>query len=94
MSLALGNAGLSHDFDGKPISLDINAPGGSETVNIEYWGSALPEGAYAPVLQFGNNTYKAVRIIGQGYSFYYAVWCTNERELYDMLVRNSFPLGG
>lgn len=31
-----------------------------------------------------NNTYKAVRIIGDEYDLYYAVWCTNEHELYDL----------
>lgn len=36
-----------------------------------------------------NNTYKALRIIGEEYSLYYSVWCTNEHELYDLTV--SFP---
>ncbi|KAF2260108.1 putative arylsulfatase [Lojkania enalia] len=31
-----------------------------------------------------NNTYKALRLIGDRYSFYYSIWCTNEHELYDM----------
>jgi len=33
-----------------------------------------------------NNTYKALRIIGDGYNLYYSVWCTNEHELYDLTV--------
>ncbi|KAJ5655250.1 sulfatase [Penicillium longicatenatum] len=33
----------------------------------------------------GSNTYKAMRIIGENYSVFYSVWCTNEREIYDML---------
>lgn len=33
-----------------------------------------------------NNTYKSVRILGDGYNLYYSVWCTNEHELYDMTV--------
>jgi N-acetylglucosamine-6-sulfatase len=33
-----------------------------------------------------NNTYKALRVIGQNYNLYYSVWCTNEHELYDMTV--------
>ena len=33
-----------------------------------------------------NNTYKSLRVIGNGYDLYYAVWCTNEHELYDMTV--------
>jgi N-acetylglucosamine-6-sulfatase len=39
-----------------------------------------------------NNTYKALRIIGKNYNLYYAVWCTNEHELYDLTVRIQAPL--
>lgn len=31
-----------------------------------------------------NNTYKALRVIGENYNLYYSVWCTNEHELYDL----------
>ena len=34
-----------------------------------------------------NNTYKSVRIMGEGYNLYYSVWCSNEHELYDVSVR-------
>jgi hypothetical protein len=44
------------------------------------------------MLLYGNNTYKAVRIIGKGYSYYYSVCCTNEHELYDILVRTLSQL--
>lgn len=33
-----------------------------------------------------NNTYKALRLIGEGYNLYYSVWCSNEHELYDLKV--------
>lgn len=33
-----------------------------------------------------NNTYKGLRLIGNGYSIYYSVHCTGERELYDSTV--------
>lgn len=33
-----------------------------------------------------NNTYKALRVVGQGYSLLYTVWCTGEREYYDLHV--------
>lgn len=33
-----------------------------------------------------NNTYKAIRIKGESYDLYYAVWCNNEHELYDIKV--------
>lgn len=38
-----------------------------------------------------NNTYKAVRIIGEDYDLYYSVWCNNEHELYDIKVRVKKP---
>lgn len=31
-----------------------------------------------------NNTYKGLRLIGDDYSIYYSVWCTNEKEYYDV----------
>ncbi|KAH7324749.1 alkaline-phosphatase-like protein [Stachybotrys elegans] len=42
-----------------------------------------------------NATLKAIRVISQQYNLYYAVWCTNETELYDHTndpgqVRNLF----
>lgn len=33
-----------------------------------------------------NNTYKSVRLLGEGYNLYYSVWCNNEHELYDLSV--------
>lgn len=33
-----------------------------------------------------NNTYKAIRVVGKSYNFYYSVWCNNEHELYDLNV--------
>lgn len=33
-----------------------------------------------------NNTYKSVRLIGDGFNLYYSVWCNNEHELYDLTV--------
>lgn len=32
------------------------------------------------------NTYKSVRILGEGYDLYYSVFCNNEHELYDLTV--------
>lgn len=66
-----------------------------EHVNIEFWGRALPEGQYGklgddpllpgyPRVSARNNTYKALRIVAAEYSFLYTVWCTGERELYNM----------
>lgn len=33
-----------------------------------------------------NNSYKSARILSEEYNLYYAVWCTNEHELYDLSV--------
>ena len=91
------------DTDGAPIPLTpeeeeegegIHAR--SEHVAIEYWGPAFPEGELAYPPEHGtemwlHNTYKAVRVIGRGYNVYYAVWCTNEAELYNLEVSCSFP---
>jgi hypothetical protein len=43
-----------------------------------------------------NNTYKALRVIGQTYNLSYSVWCTNEHELYDLTtdpyqITNIYP---
>tara|TARA_R110002003_G_scaffold48_30_gene4203 strand:- start:7257 stop:7418 length:162 start_codon:yes stop_codon:yes gene_type:complete len=40
-----------------------------------------------------NNTYKALRVIGEDYDLYYSVWCTNEHELYNLKVGLSRRLG-
>ncbi|KAH8766170.1 alkaline-phosphatase-like protein [Diaporthe sp. PMI_573] len=60
-----------------------------EHVAVEYWGFALAEGEGGGFDGEGqivvqNNTYKAVRVIGQGYNLYYSVWCNNEHELYNL----------
>lgn len=54
---------------------------------------SIPEGIYGhysnmPLqfgMQFQNNTYKGLRLIGNGYNVYYSVWCSNEKELYNLL---------
>ncbi|KAL4875117.1 alkaline-phosphatase-like protein [Aspergillus karnatakaensis] len=84
---------LRDDFDGTPIPL----PSGSdvahprhEHVTVEYWGQAYLEGEKGALSNpdltpfVPNNTYKSVRIIGEGYNLYYSVWCNNEHELYDL----------
>ncbi|KAJ9272647.1 hypothetical protein DTO212C5_1374 [Paecilomyces variotii] len=92
------------DFDGTPIPLSKESVGlRHEHVTVEYWGLAIPEGEYN---DFGpdnpaiitNNTYKALRIIGDEYDLYYSVWCTNEHQLYDLRsdpyeLHNLYPTG-
>ncbi|KAH8196194.1 hypothetical protein TruAng_009637 [Truncatella angustata] len=57
-----------------------------EHVNVEFWGIALGEGKTFPGYEnhWGNNTYKALRIVSDSWNLYYSVWCTNEHELYDL----------
>lgn len=88
--LSLAGAGSRTDFDGAAIplterALDEARYSRHELVNVEYWGFALAEGNYGRSM-FWNNTYKGLRLIGEGYNFYYAVWCSGEHELYDLNV--------
>lgn len=94
-----GNDINGHSFDGAPIPpLQDDAPARQEHVAVEFWGLAVPEGrfGYSGKYQFVNgtanayvnNTYKGLRVESTEYSLYYSVWCTNEKELYDMKVRN------
>lgn len=86
----------NHKLDGLAIALDEESQTRSEHVGIEFWGQVLPEGKYGfdgnskPAngrgSVYSNNTYKGLRIVGEDYSLYYSVWCTNEIELYDMKV--------
>ena len=86
----LSIAGATRDnFDGLPIPLtgEIDSSARGEHVNVEFWGVGLPEGKFgADTGYYPNNTYKALRLVGQGYSLYYSVWCTGEREYYDLEV--------
>ncbi|GAB7359180.1 hypothetical protein MBLNU230_g5247t1 [Neophaeotheca triangularis] len=88
---------LREDFDGAPIALAGGSSGQTrrnhEHVGVEYWGNALAEGEIGGfdgmgTLTVPNNTYKAIRVVSDSYNLYYAVWCNNEHELYDI---NSDP---
>jgi N-acetylglucosamine-6-sulfatase len=91
-------AGLSYDdreFDGEPLVFQQCSRPRSEHISVEYWGPAAAESLYAwnasapPPLNIGaylKNTYKGLRMVAEEYGFYYSVWCTDERELYDMKV--------
>ncbi|RMZ82620.1 hypothetical protein DV738_g1698, partial [Chaetothyriales sp. CBS 135597] len=57
----------------------------NEHVNVEYWGNAYIEGQYDPG-RIRNNTYKALRLVGEDYNLYYSVYCSGEHELYDLNV--------
>ncbi|KAI0145097.1 alkaline-phosphatase-like protein [Xylariaceae sp. FL1272] len=93
-----GARGPEDYFDGRVIDLtapDVEDHRGDEHVNIEMWGIIVPEGKYGQIL-YPNHTYKALRLVGDGYDFLYTVWCTGEHELYDLVhdpyeTRNLFP---
>lgn len=79
------------DLDGFPIPLDVKAlaaPQSGEHVNVEFWGEATLEGKYGSPFDdpkiTSNNTYKALRLIGEDYNILYTVWCSGEREFYDV----------
>lgn len=91
--LSLAQADPRNDFDGAVIpltqsGLDEAVNSRHEHVNVEYWGFALAEGRYGKNV-YWNNTYKALRLIGDNYNLYYSVWCSGEHELYNMTVRPS-----
>ncbi|KIV99664.1 uncharacterized protein PV09_08719 [Verruconis gallopava] len=89
--LSLIGASLDHELDGTPIPIHndelVSASeekNWHEHVNVEYWGIAISEGRYGGNYPHFNNTYKALRVIGNGYNLYYSVWCNDEHELYDL----------
>lgn len=76
------------DFDGVAIpltkaSVEEAEKARHEHVNVEYWGWAMSEGDYGREVHW-NNTYKSLRLLGNGYNYYYSVWCNNVHELYDL----------
>ncbi|KAF9937767.1 hypothetical protein BGZ67_000923 [Mortierella alpina] len=60
----------------------------SEAFAVEFWSTAFMENTTA---RYSTNTYKSVRLIGQGYNLLYTVWCTGEHEYYD-LVKDPFQI--
>ncbi|KAJ5493578.1 Alkaline phosphatase-like alpha/beta/alpha, partial [Penicillium fimorum] len=92
----LNIAGATRDgLDGKKIPTTIaasTADNRTEHVAIEYWGLAVPEGIYGYASDklgqthnsYQKNTYKGIRLVADDYSLYYAVWCINEKEFFDL----------
>lgn len=71
------------EFDGTPIPLHESSTAKKyEHVGVEFWGTWDSEGVYGETAK--ENTYKALRVIGDDYSLSYTVWCTHEHELYDL----------
>ena len=78
---------MRDNFDGAPIHYtedELKNPNDKhELVNVEFWNGAIgdvPVGM-KPGL-YGNNTYKALRLVSDNHSFLYTVWCNGEKEFY------------
>ncbi|KAI0968702.1 arylsulfatase-like protein [Xylaria arbuscula] len=90
--LQIARAPLRDDFDGLAIPLTqagLNQAKNErhEHVTVEHWGFASNEGQvfdWYPIIISNNNTYKALRVVGESYNLLYQVWCNNEHELYDL----------
>ncbi|KAK7993953.1 hypothetical protein PG989_007334 [Apiospora arundinis] len=89
--LSIAGAPPRSDFDGLAIPLsgaEVAAAKDDrhEHVGVEHWGFASNEGRLFDGYKrlYFNNTYKALRVAGAEYNLHYQVWCSNERELYDL----------
>ncbi|KAJ3066138.1 hypothetical protein HDU98_010542 [Podochytrium sp. JEL0797] len=86
-----GGSQNAYPFDGKPILvheadfIDTNR----ESLGVEFWRGHVPE--LFPIPFGEENTYRSVRVVGNGYSYLYTVWCTGLRELYDN-VKDPYQL--
>lgn len=91
--MELANLGQRGDFDGGVLSMGGATDSTySEHITVEHWGRGIVEGSHGAYGTAGsgrdykNNTFRSVRLIGDGFSFYYSVWCNGEHEFYDMVV--------
>ena len=82
--LGWAGATLPKDLDGQALVTGGGGRGGQEHTQVEHWGIGerpTQDNKY----KHPNSTYKAVRVIGDGYNLYYSLWCSDEHELYDMV---------
>lgn len=92
---------LRKEFDGSPVAYTSSAIAGSdkhEHINVEFWDGVhySPTGHVSSNFlshngYYFNGTYKSLRLRSGAYSFYYSVWCTHEKEFYDMNVSILLP---
>ena len=73
--------------DAEGTSFDLR----QEQVNVEHWGIHIPEGKYG-MIEYSQNTYKAMRLVSDGFNVQYTVWCTGEHELYNLNVSKPSTL--
>lgn len=88
----LDGRSLLEQWKNPKMNIDEAGQGNNrEVLNVEYWGSGR-----VGVLGFNQgspqNTYKTLRIVGDGIGYLYSSWCgTNEVDLYDTIVsRNAY----
>lgn len=90
-------ADFDHDGAVMPLTHELRKRadwnGGAKQFHLsEYWVENVVEGKYAKSIETGNATYRGVRVVeGDDIDYAYAVWCTNEHEIYDMKVRLAAP---
>ncbi|GAA5946614.1 hypothetical protein JCM10213_006647 [Rhodosporidiobolus nylandii] len=90
--LHLAGAEADYDHDGALVPLttelrqQVEEDGGVKQFHLaEYWVRGVGEGKYGSGHVLTNQTYRAIRVVeGADINYYYAVWCTGEREIYDM----------
>ncbi|KAH7171229.1 arylsulfatase [Dactylonectria macrodidyma] len=77
-------------LDGRSLLQDWYHPHNStgsehrDLINIEFWGHSVVE---APGQRGdGNNSYKALRVVGEDSAWLFTRWCTGETELYNTLT--------
>ncbi|KAF9347651.1 hypothetical protein BGX26_000883 [Mortierella sp. AD094] len=91
--LQLANLPIPDELDAHsiPVLADKSVYGKdqpTEAFSVEFWSNAFMENTTAG---FTTNSYKSVRLIGQGYNLLYTIWCTGEKEYYD-LVEDPFQV--
>ncbi|GJN93489.1 hypothetical protein Rhopal_006546-T1 [Rhodotorula paludigena] len=90
--LHLAGAQADYDHDGSLVPLthelreQVERDGGTKGFHLaEYWVEGIGEGKYGSGITRFNQTYRAVRVVeGDEINYSYAVWCTGEREIYDL----------
>ncbi|KAM0753492.1 putative arylsulfatase precursor [Meredithblackwellia eburnea MCA 4105] len=90
--LDIAGAQTDYESDGKPIpiteesSKDVTHRTSRHSIQ-EYWVLGVTEGFWAQGV-YENNTYRNIRVHDEtekgNFTFSYSVWCTGERELYDL----------
>ncbi|GAA6050414.1 hypothetical protein JCM3770_004026 [Rhodotorula araucariae] len=89
--LHLAGAEADYDHDGSLVPLTHSLRksaarnGGVKSFHLaEYWVEGMGEGKYGSGQVHTNQTYRAIRVVEDEINYSYAVWCTGDREIYDL----------